>query len=629
MGSSPRLSLCIPTAAGRTPFLKMALTSAIQEALAHPAGVVEVLVSDNGCPEPTKAMLREFQVRYPWLRCTGFPADQGFDPNYLNCFQQATGDFVWVMGDDDMFMPGCVAKVLEAVNAGADAILVAAYECDAQMQPLRPRGWFKEPIPSKVWQLNERQDLIEYFHSLQYEAGAFGFISAAIIRRERFLENLTEIRRGISLGWIHVFGMMIFLSSPASLHWISQPLFLNRLDNDSFAVRDPYGRMLHDLNGWIWIANACFPKRDELRDAFMGVLRRNHQDALIRNLRVASGTDSDRWIDASSRLLEVGFDPVLVNAVNLCYEIIMFNVPPPSHLHPDGLCLADLPMVARGARRTVVLAETGLDDFLAATALLARLRLGSREAAIRVVCTQDQAPLLTGFELTILDWDAFRRDVAYREAELDRIRKFAPDLLVNLDRQRRVAGDILAAAAGAAGALGFDHGTKKNGGDVPPHQQDIPYRKLMPKDAPYQRLGEALGLPPADESLWPDPASQAQARAVLGRALKPGRTLAVLGDAPAALAGAGALALDHALRDGWTAIGLGGPGTQAVLGQALAPFGAKAVNQGGSLPLAAMAAVLQSCGAFLGGSPTFQALARAAGCQPFDSGPSQPCGEMP
>jgi hypothetical protein len=136
-------------------------------------------------------------------------------------------------------------------------------------------------------------------------------------------------------------------------------------------------------------------------------------------------------------------------------------------------------------------------------------------------------------------------------------------------------------------------------------------------------MNQTLGLPPAPERLWPDQASQGQAQDILTQTgWDPRRTLAVLGDNPEALAGPGALTLEQALRDGWTAIGLGGPGTQPVLGQALEPFGTRALNQGGALPLAAMAALLQACGAFLGGSPTFRALAVAAGCQPLGPRPS-------
>jgi glycosyltransferase involved in cell wall biosynthesis len=603
--------------AGRTPCLKVCLASAIQEALAYPKGMVEVLVSVNGSPEPTLELLRQFQQQHPWIRCMGFPEDRGFDVNYLNCFKEARGEFVWVMGDDDMFLPGSLAPVLAAIDAGADAILCAAYECDAQMKPLQPRGWFKQPTPARTWRIDGRQDLIDYYDSLQYEAGAFGFISAGIIRRERFLNGLPVIQRGMGTHFVHVLGMMAFMAAPTSLHWIPQPLFLNRTGNDGWAVVDPYGRLIHDMNAWITFADICYPEQDALRRAFMGVLRSNHQDQMIRSLRLASGADQARWREARRHLLAVGFDPVLVSAVDLSYGVFMLETATPGHLDPEGVCLADLALVTRGARRIAVLAEVGLADFLAATPLLEALRRETR-AAVRVVCPQELAPLLEGFDLQIIDRDRFLRDDAAMNAQQDTLRAFAPDLLVNLDRQRGVVGDLLVMAAGAAGVLGFDNETAENRQDALRLQRGRHYRRLLPRDAPAGQLAEALGLPSGPQLIWLDQACQARARNLLAETgWDPGRTLGVLADDPGALTGPGALKLERAVRDRWAAIGLGGPGTEPVLGHALRPFGARARNLGGTLPLADMAALLQLCGAYTAGSALFQSLARAAGCSPY------------
>jgi len=621
VGAIPRLSLCIPTHADRSAFLKVALASAVQEALAHPPGTVEVLVSQNGVAEPCRAMLLEFQARHPWLRLVGFPENRGFDANYLNCFLEATGEFVWIMGDDDMFLPGCAARVLEAVDAGADAILVGAFECDPDMKPLQPRGWFLEPTPATVFRLDGPEALAAYFRLLRYEAGAFAFISAAVIRRERFLEDLPELSSEHGTGFIQVLGMMRFLASPASLHWLPQPLFLNRLDNDTFAAADPWARMNVDLTGWLRIADACFPEPGELREAFLAVLRNNHQDIRVRALRLRAGFDRVRWREGRERLLAVGYDPFLVRSVELGHDLLAMQVPLPRHLDPAGVCLADLALVTRGARRVAVLAEVGLVDFLGATALLEALRTGTRDAAIRVVCPPELAPLLAGFELQVVDRERFLHDDDYMKAELRAIGAFAPDLLVNLSRQRGVAGDLLAEAARAAGALAFDDETPDNRDEPGRVERARPYSRLLPRLAPYPELAAALGLQPAPARLWPDPASLDQARATFAaRDWDPGRTLAVLGDAPEALAKAGAHDLAEAVRAGWTLLGLGGPGTDTLLARPLAPFGQQALNLGASLSLAGMAAVLQRCGACFGGSAAFRALAQAAGCPAWPGG---------
>jgi hypothetical protein len=344
---------------------------------------------------------------------------------------------------------------------------------------------------------------------------------------------------------------------------------------------------------------------------------------MIRSLRISSGADRDKWHAARRALLEVGFNPVLVMAVELAYDIALLEVAPPRNLDPDGLCLADLPMVTRGSRRVAVVAVVGLEEFLQGTSLLEALRLGTREAEIRVVCPQDLAPLLEGFDLQIIDRDRFLRDNQDMEAQTAAIRAFAPDLIVNLDRQRRITGDLLVGAAGAAGVLGFDDETPANANDPSRLSRSRLYRRVLAKDAPWQAVATALGIQPRPARLWLDQARRTAARRLLEEAgWDPARTLCVLGDHPEALTGSGVGELERAGRDGWTAIGLGGVGTQPVLDKALRSFGTRARNLGGALPLADMAAILQACGAFTGGSATFKALAGAAGCSSYAPRPS-------
>jgi len=108
-------------------------------------------------------------------------------------------------------------------------------------------------------------------------------------------------------------GMMLFLKQPTRLHWIPQPLFLNRLGNDDFAARDPWGRLMHDLNAWIWIAGGCFADDPELRRAFMGVLRRNQDEQHVRLFRQACGDDRVRWEHSREQLLRVGYPAEALN----------------------------------------------------------------------------------------------------------------------------------------------------------------------------------------------------------------------------------------------------------------------------------------------------------------------------
>ncbi|HLP31629.1 MAG TPA: hypothetical protein VK150_09720, partial [Geothrix sp.] len=75
-------------------------------------------------------------------------------------------------------------------------------------------------------------------------------------------------------------------------------------------------------------------------------------------------------------------------------------------------------------------------------------------------------------------------------------------------------------------------------------------------------------------------------------------------------------AFAQAVEEGWTLVGIGGRGTYAALDLLLGPLEGRAVNLAGILSLGPMAALLQLCGGFLGGTPFLQQLASACHCRP-------------
>lgn len=292
------------------------------------------------------------------------------------------------------------------------------------------------------------------------------------------------------------------------------------------------------------------------------------------------------------------------------------RLPMPS-LDPAGLCLGDLALVARGARRIAVLALGGVPDLLDGASLLEALRSQRGAARIQITCTAEAAELLDAFAVQRVDPRRYRADVAYREAIVGNLAGFAPELIVNLDPERGIEADDLVNAALPAGAIAFE---------LPPRGQDArmiaaangAYSRLLPKGQGRLLFG-ALGLEPCDPVLWPAPAARQEAQALLAQlGWDPGRTLAVLGDdsavaqAPAFLA-----ALEAADAGGWTLLGLGDRGAYRFLETFLGPREGRAANLAGILNLDATAALLQGCGGFLGGNRFLQSLARACGCLPF------------
>lgn len=617
MPPGPRLSLCIPTY-NRAPYLEGAIASGLREAASQPPGSVEVIVCDNASSDETPKVIARLRASNPGLLACRNSRNLGFDQNYLRCLQEAKGEFVWIMGDDDVWSPGSVARVMAEIEAGMDACLCLAEACDRNLNPLAILPWYMDPDPPTVWNLDGREDLIRYFNGCARNAGVFAFISVAIFRRERFLERLAELSQvKMDMGYVHLWGMMEFLRQPTRLHYVPEPLVRNRMSDaheDSYWSQNLYGRWMHDLRGWAQVADTVFGDDPELHDAFSRIVGRNHHDTILPGLRRHAPSE-EAWAVAKPYLVRAGFSEVRIAAVDLAFQYLDRDRRPMEGLDPASLCLVDLPILAQGAGRIAVLALGGLPDVLEGACVLATLRGRAGTPRIRVFCTADSAELLDGFEVQCVDPGRYARDGAYREPLARGIAEFAPELVVNLDPARGIEADDLAAAALPAGGVAFtlpDRGQDEKLARV----LDSAYTRLLPgRGGPGALLG-VLGLEALSPTLWPSPKAREEAREILDRlGWEPSRTLAILADPPSN--GEDSVpqkALAEAIKGGWTAVGLGGRGTYLLLAGILGPWGDRTVNLAGALGPGGTVAMLQACGGFLGGESS---LARASGAVRF------------
>jgi glycosyltransferase involved in cell wall biosynthesis len=615
MPERPRLSLCVPTY-NRADYLEGALLSGLREAAGQPSGTVEVLVCDNGSSDATPELIARLRAAYPeLLRVQRHPENLGFDRNYLSCLEQARGEFVWVMGDDDEWKPGSIARVLRELDAGADACLCLAEACDLELNPVAVLCWYLDADGPTVWHLRNREDLIRYFDGCAYNAGVFAFISVAIIRRERFLEQRQWIQKAMGNGYVHLWGMMGCLRQPLCLHYVPEVLVRNRLGGlhpGATTSARLYDQWMHDLWSWVNIADEVFGDDPELHGAFSRIVGRNHHNTVLPGLR-QHAPDQAAWKAASFPLTRAGFSPVRIAATDFGYRHLFGERLPMPTLDPAGLCLADLALVARGARHIAVLALGGLPNLFDGAALLGALRGLDGDRRIMVCCPAACAPLLDGFAVHGVEPVRYARDAVYREAMVRRLVDFAPELVVNLDPERSVQADDLVNAALPAGAVAYE--LPERGQDARLRQAaNGAYSRLVPRGA-GGALGAALGLPAGRPALWPAPSAVAQAEALLAGPWDPATTLAVLVDAaPEAEDPAFQAALARAAAAGWTFLGLGSRSGYGPLEALLGPLEERAMNLAGVMELDVTAALLQRVGGSLGGTGMLGALATACGC---------------
>jgi len=115
---TPRLTIAIPTWQ-RARFLALTLAQLQREIETLPLdarpALVEVLISDNGSADETPVVVAAAQEAGLVLRYVRNPENIGSDANIAQCFNLALGQYVLILGDDDLFVDGALGWLLQTL----------------------------------------------------------------------------------------------------------------------------------------------------------------------------------------------------------------------------------------------------------------------------------------------------------------------------------------------------------------------------------------------------------------------------------------------------------------------------------------------------------------------------------
>ena len=114
---TPLLSICIPTF-NRSRSLELLLDNIKKECAEH-LGQIEIAISDNGSTDDTEAVVqrrKDLPIVYKKKS-----HNTGGAHNILSVAAEvASGEFTWIIGDDDFILPGGVARILESIQNNPD-----------------------------------------------------------------------------------------------------------------------------------------------------------------------------------------------------------------------------------------------------------------------------------------------------------------------------------------------------------------------------------------------------------------------------------------------------------------------------------------------------------------------------
>jgi abequosyltransferase len=194
----PLLTIAIPTY-NRSRFLAVLLSSLREQLGRH--SQIELIISDNASSDETSSLVSNFLSHAPQgvnIRYIRNERNIGPDANFLQCFQEARGKYVWLLGDDDIIVPSGLDKLIPLLEAKDYALIyLNPYPFRDDSLPGRERdrfGRFAQRIPNGP-------------PFIRIVGPMITFISSQIVNKKRFdrldapkLANLIDTCL-IQLGW--------------------------------------------------------------------------------------------------------------------------------------------------------------------------------------------------------------------------------------------------------------------------------------------------------------------------------------------------------------------------------------------------------------------------------------------
>ncbi|MDB5896191.1 MAG: hypothetical protein JWQ88_3722 [Rhodoferax sp.] len=167
----PLLTIAIPTFR-RARYLEMHLRQLARELALVPLGSVEVIVSDNCSDDTTPEVVRQALAGGMPLRSLRNAENIGSDRNTAQCFDEAAGEYVLIMSDDDLLVDGILPLLLERLSArDAGVLLLRSFGYDHD---------FRAEAPSVTGTWKEYRDPADF---LQRAGALITLISACVIHK--------------------------------------------------------------------------------------------------------------------------------------------------------------------------------------------------------------------------------------------------------------------------------------------------------------------------------------------------------------------------------------------------------------------------------------------------------------
>ena len=296
------LSLCVPTY-NRASWLAVSLRAILSQLTPAMRDTVEVVVLDNASPDETPQVVAEAQADFPAaaVRHVRRPENIGCDGNFTDAPNQVEGEFVYLLSDDDVLLPGAVETLLGLIQKHPRLDAFA----------LNARPFWHSPDEPTVGVLKLPADCLlpDRDQALAALGAHLTFISCIAFRRTNVAGRDYTARYQTNLAQAYMF--LDALAPGNGLYAVKQPLLAQRADNNEGF--DFFRVFVTNFHALMQYAQAIGYAPDTVRRILNRHLRFLCYFIAVFKSKGAIGTIRPDYTDAFRRILRAyGVHPVLL-----------------------------------------------------------------------------------------------------------------------------------------------------------------------------------------------------------------------------------------------------------------------------------------------------------------------------
>ena len=184
---------------------------------------VELVISNNGSTDNTESVVQRFQATHPHIRYFKNEETVLGDVHFPQVVRRSTGEYFWIIGDDDKIEPNAVEVALRRIHEG-HKLIVTNYSVWSKDfgQKLRDVGF---DLPADL-RFDRADDVMRTF------GFNLAYISSVIARREDILNLAPERIAPYSKYYVpFLFSLYAALLQTNSAYFIAEPISCNRANN--------------------------------------------------------------------------------------------------------------------------------------------------------------------------------------------------------------------------------------------------------------------------------------------------------------------------------------------------------------------------------------------------------------